>query len=86
MDSQHTLDLALFYIIMCYITLFLKETKSGWNISSKYIIYPATAATFIFSGLFIGFSTMFAYIIFCVIILTVCLPFIHMFLKKWRNN
>ena len=77
---------ALFCLIMGYITLLFKETKSGWSISSKYILYAATAITFIFSGLLIGFTTMLGYVIFSVIILVVCLPFIRMLLEEWRNH
>ena len=86
MDSQHLLDLALFYLIMCYITILFKENKSGWNISSKYILYSATAVTFIFVGLFIGFRTIIGYIIVTVIILVVCLPVLRIFLEKRRKH
>ena len=82
-SHRHLLDLAVFYLIMSYITFLLKETKSGWNISSKYILYAATALTFIFCGLLIGFTTLLGYIIFSVIILVICLPFIRILLKKW---
>ena len=86
MDAKLLLDLALFYLIMCYITLLFKENKSGWNTSSKYILYAATTVTFIFLGLFIGFTTIIVYIIVSVIILVVCLPFLRTFLDKRRNR
>jgi len=86
MYSEHLLDFALFYLIMCYITLLFKENKSGWKISSKYLLYAATAVTFIFLGLFIGFRTIIVYIIVSLIILVVGLPFLRTFLDKRRNR
>jgi Flp pilus assembly protein TadB len=86
MIVEHAIDLALFYLIMCYITILFKETKSGWNISSKYLLYTATAITFVFTGIFIGFSTILVYIIFSLIIAVVCLPFLRIFLVKRRRN
>lgn len=86
MYPQDNLDLTLFFLTMGYITLFLKETKSGWNSSSKYILYAATAITFIFSGLYIGFATMLGYVIICVIIVVVSLPLLRIFLDKLRNR
>ena len=86
MDAQHLLDLALFYLIICYITLLFKENKSGWKASSKYILYAATAVTFIFLGLFIGFRTIIGYSIVSVIILVVCLPHLRIFLEKRRRR
>jgi len=86
MYSEHLLDFALFYLIMCYITLLFKENKSGWNSSSKYILYAATAVTFIFLGLYIGFATIVAYIIVSLIILVVGLPHLRIFLEKRRNR
>jgi len=80
---QYLLDLAVFYLILSYITFLLKETKSGWNISSKHILYVATVLTFIFSGLLIGFAVVLGYIIFSVIILVVCLPFLRILIKNW---
>ena len=77
---------ALFYLTLCYITLFLKETKSGWNISSKYILYAAIAINFIVIGLLIGFDIMLGYIFFSVIVLVVCLPLIRIFLDKRSNH
>jgi hypothetical protein len=81
--QRHLLDLAVFYLTMSYITFLLKETKSGWNISSKHILYAATALTFIFSGLLIGFAVMLGYIIFSVIFLVVFLPYIRVLIKQW---
>jgi uncharacterized membrane protein len=87
MDSYNYLfNIATFYLILAYITFFIKETKSGLNISFKSILYPAMAITFIFSGLCIGFATMLVYIIISVIILVVCLPFLRTFLEKRRNR
>lgn len=86
MYPQDNLDLALFLLIMGYITLFLKETKSGWNSSSKYILYAATAITFIFSGLYTGFKTTLGHVLICVIIVVVSLPLLRIFLDKLRNR
>ena len=83
---RYLVNAAVFYLTFSYITFLLKETKSGWNISSKYILYAATAITFIISGLFIGFTTTLGYIFFSVIIAVVCLPAIRMFLDKRRNH
>jgi len=86
MDSYNLLfHIAIFYLILAYITFFIKETKSGLSISFKSILYPATAITFIFSGLCIGFATMLVYIILSVIILIVCLPFLRTYLDKRSN-
>jgi hypothetical protein len=86
MDSQHGIDLALLCLIMAYITLFLKETRSGWNSNSKHILYAATAVTFFTSALSIGFYTTLAYILFGVFIVVVCLPFLRLFLERLRNR
>jgi hypothetical protein len=86
MDSQHGIDLALLCLIMAYITLFLKETRSGWNSNSKHILYAATAVTFITSALSIGFYTTLVYIFFGIIIVVICLPFLRMFLERLRNR
>ena len=86
MDSQYDLDLILFCLIMAYITLFLKETKSVWNTPPKYLLYAATAITFIFSGLCIGFATTLGYVIFSVFIVVVCLPLLRIFLEKRRKR
>jgi hypothetical protein len=71
---------------MGYIILLLKETQNGWNLSSKYILYFATAETAILIGLFIGFSTTLVYITFSVVIVVVCLPFLRTFLDKMRKR
>lgn len=86
MDSQYHLNLVLFCLIMGYITLFLKETRNGWNLSSKYLLYFATAETGIVVGLFIGFSTIIIYIIVSLIILVICLPFLRTFIDKIRRR
>ena len=86
MYSEHLFDIALFYLIICYITLLFKENKSCWKNSSKYILYAATVVTFIFLGLFIGFRIIIAYIIVSVIILVVCLPVLRIFLEKRRKR
>jgi len=83
---QYLLNLAVFYLTISYITFFLKETKSGWNSSSKYILYAAMALTFTFTGLLIGFTIMLGYIVFSVIILVTCLPFLRILLKKWLTT
>jgi hypothetical protein len=71
---------------MGYITLFLKEIKGGWNISSKYLLYFATAETVIIVGLLIGFPTTLGYIYFSLVILVCFLPFFHVLIEKLRNN
>lgn len=86
MDTQNGINMALFFLIMGYITLFIKETRGGWNIPSKHIMYGATASTFIFTGLIVGFSTILAYIIVSVMILVICLPVLRIFLEKKRNR
>ena len=84
--KDYLIDFALFCLIMGFVTLFLKETKNGWNISSKSFLYSATTITFIFSGLIIGFTIILGYIFFAVIILIFSLPNIYTFLKKRRNR
>jgi hypothetical protein len=86
MVNEHVIDLALFYLILCYITLLFKETKTGWNISSKYLLYTATAAVFVFTGIFIGFLTILVYIIVSIIILVVSLPILRIFIEKRRRH
>jgi len=86
MDYQHGLDYILLFLIMGYITLFLKESKSGWNITTKCILYTATAETAIISGIFIGFSTLFVYIIFSLIAIVVCLPVLRIFVERRRRR
>jgi uncharacterized membrane protein len=78
--------IALFYLTVAFVTYFLKETKSGLNISLKFILYPLMGLTFVFSGLVIGFAAMFVYIFISVAICVVCLPFLHTFLEKRRNR
>jgi hypothetical protein len=84
--KYYLISFATFCLITGYITLFLKETKDGWNVSSKYILYIATAVTFVFSGIMIGFIVTLGYIIFAVIILVVGLPSIRLLLEKLRNR
>jgi small basic protein len=84
--EYYLISFAAFCLIMGYITLFLKETRDGWNISSKYVLYIATAATFVFSGLMIGFAVTLAYIVSAVIIVVVSLPLIRLLLEKLRNR
>lgn len=84
--KDNLIDFASFCLIMGYITLFLKETKSGWNLASKPTLYVATAFTFIFSGLIVGFTIILLYIFFAVIILIFSLPHINLFLKKRRKH
>ena len=86
MVVEHAIDLALFYLIICYIILLFKETKTGWNISSKYILYGASATTFVFTGIFIGFLTILAYIILSLIIAVVGLPFLRLFIERRRRR
>lgn len=87
MDSNdYLLDIATFYLILAYITFFIKETKSGLSVSFRFILYPAMAVTFIFAGLCVGFGTVLVYIVLSVIILVVCLPFLRTFLDKRRNR
>jgi hypothetical protein len=85
MDTQHGIDLALMFLIMGYITLFIKETRNGWNIPCK-TIYAGTGVTFITSGLSIGFYTTLFYIFYCISIVVVCLPFLGLFLERLRNR
>lgn len=87
MDSYNFLfHITTFYLILAYITFFIKETKSGLNTSFKYILYPAMAITFIFTGLCIGFATTLVYIVLSVIILVVCLPVLRTYLDKRSNR
>jgi uncharacterized membrane protein len=86
MDTQNGIDMALFFLIMGYITLFIKETRSGWTIPSKYILHAATATTFIFSGLIVGFYTIIVYIIVSLIILVLLLPVLRLLLEKRRSR
>ena len=86
MFAEHAIDLALFSLIMCYITLLFKETKTSWNITSQYHLYAATAAAFVFTGIFIGFRTILVYIIVSIIILVVSLPVLRTFLERRRRR
>lgn len=86
MDSQNGIDIALFFLIMGYITLFIKEIHGGWNMPSKYILHAGTAITFIFSGLIVGFSTILVYIIVSLIIIVLFLPVLRIFLEKKRKR
>jgi Flp pilus assembly protein TadB len=83
---EHAIDLALFYLIICYITILFKETKTGWNISSKYLLYTASATTFVFAGAFIGFLTILVYIIFSLIIAVIGLPFLRLLIERRRRR
>ena len=86
MDYQHGLDFVLFFLIMGYITLFIKESRSGWNIVTKCILYTATAETAIISGIFIGFYTVLAYIIFSLVAVVVGLPILRTSIERRRRR
>lgn len=85
-DFDYLLNIAVFYLILVFVTYFIKETKSGLNISLKFVLYPLMTITFIYSGLSIGFATILVYILISVILCVVCLPFLRMFLHKRRNR
>ena len=86
MDYQLGLDFVLFFLTMGYITLFIKESRRGWNIVTKCILYTATAETAIISGIFIGFYTVLAYVIFGLVAVVVCLPVLRIFIEKRRRR
>ena len=85
-DIDYVFHIALFYLTLVFITYFIKETKSGLNISLKFILYPLMVVTFIFSGLHVGFDTVLVYIFISVSICVVCLPFLRTYLDKRRNR
>lgn len=85
-DFDYLLHIAVFYLILVFVTYFIKETKSGLNMSLKFVLYPLMVITFIYLGSSIGFATMLVYILISVILCVVCLPFLRMFLHKRRNR
>jgi hypothetical protein len=87
MDNiDYFLHIATFYLILVFITYFIKETKSGLSMSLKFVLYPLMVITFIYSGLSIGFYTVLVYIFISVVVCVVVLPFLNTFLHKCSNR
>jgi hypothetical protein len=87
MDNfDYMLNIAVFYLVLVFVTYFIKETKSGLNISLKFVLYPLMAITFVYVGLSIGFATLLVDILISVILCVVFLPFLRVFLQKHRNR